>query len=70
MASKGIFLDYDTADRIAICSLREHLQYLENEVNDHVTRGTWMHPEDLQNTVRNLIPSLKTIIKYYGGTPD
>ena len=70
MATKGVFLDYDTADRIAICSLREHLGYLEKEVEDHETTGSWMHTEDYQQTKAVLIPALRAIIKYYGGESD
>jgi len=66
MAS-GIEIDYEVADRITLASLREHLSYLQKEVQDHETKGSYMHPEDYHDSKINLIPSLETLIKYYGG---
>jgi hypothetical protein len=66
MAS-GIEIDYEVADKITLASLQQHLQYLQKEVRDHETVGSYMHPEDYHNSKINLIPALETLIKYYGG---
>lgn len=64
--SKGLTLDFETADRITVLSLRDHLNYLKQEVKDHVENGSWMHPEDFEQSVTKLIPALETILKYFG----
>ena len=63
----GITLDYDTADRITLASLQDHLGYLREEVRSHVENGSYMHPEDYDNSVNKLIPALEVLIPYYGG---
>ena len=63
----GLVIDAETADRITVCSLKDHLSYLEKEVKAHLKKGEYMHPEDLVESQVVLIPALKTVIKYYGG---
>jgi len=64
---QGLQLDYETADRITVCSLKSQLSYLKEEVRLHVEEGQYMHPEDYHESMTKLIPSLETLIKYYGG---
>lgn len=64
--SKGLTIDFETADRITVLSLKDHLNYLKQEVKDHVENGNWMHPEDFEQSVTKLIPALETVLKYYG----
>ena len=63
--SKGLELDYETADRIALLSLKDQRMYLQTEL-DAYEEGAWLHPEDV---VRNheLIKALNVLIQYYGG---
>lgn len=63
----GIQLDYETADRITLLSLKDHLAYLKEEVRAHEEDGQWLHPEDYHKNITQLIPSLETLISYYGG---
>ena len=63
----GLEIDYDTADRITVCALQEHLGYLREEVREHVEDGAYMHPEDYRKSVEELIPALETLIPYFGG---
>lgn len=63
----GVVIDFETADRITVCSLKDHLKYLEKEVKDHLKKGKYLHPDDLVQDQTVLIPALKTIIKFYGG---
>ena len=63
----GIELDHETADRITLLSLKDHLAYLKEEVRLHVEEGQWLHPEDYHKSMTQLIPALETIIDYYGG---
>lgn len=60
-------IDSETADRITLCCLKDHLNYLQEELKDHKENGSYMHPEDVYNSENVLIPALETIIDYYGG---
>lgn len=66
---RGVMLDYDTADRIALCVMQDQLKYLKEEVRLHVEEGQYLHPEDYHDSMTKLIPALETLIKYFGGTP-
>ena len=65
--SRGLEIDYDTADRITVLVLTDHLKYLQKELEDF-KEGNWLHPEDVANNTR-LIPALELLIYYFGGTP-
>ena len=65
--SRGLEIDYDTADRIALTVMQYHLGYLREEVRAHVEDGAWMHPEDYHKSMTELIPALETLISYFGG---
>lgn len=58
-------LDFETADRITLLSLKDQRQYLQKELKDF-KKGEYLHPEDVVNNTR-LIQALDLIIKYYGG---
>jgi len=64
--SKGITIDFDTADRITLLVLKDQLKYLRKELEDYKD-GKFLHPEDV---VRNaeIIAALELLIPYYGGT--
>ena len=64
--SKGITIDFDTADRITLLVLKDQLKYLRVELEDYKD-GKFLHPEDV---VRNaeIIVALELLIPYYGGT--
>ena len=64
---RGLEIDFETADRITVHCLKDQLKYLKEEVRLHVEEGQYMHPEDYQESMTKLIPSLETIIKYFGG---
>jgi hypothetical protein len=64
---KEFSIPQEAADRIAVAVMEEHLSYLEQELKSHREQGTWMHPKDVQDSEQNLIPALKTLIRYFGG---
>lgn len=66
MAS-GLEIDWETADKITLASLKDQLAYLKREIKDHEKRGAWMHPEDYHKSKVALIPALKLIMHHYGG---
>jgi len=65
--SRGITLDFDTADRITLLVLQDQLKYLRKELEDY-KEGKWLHPEDVVNNAK-IIAALELLIPYYGGTP-
>jgi hypothetical protein len=65
--SRGITLDFDTADRITVLVLQDQLKYLRKELEDY-KEGKWLHPEDVVNNAK-IIAALELLIPYYGGTP-
>ena len=64
--SKGLMIDFDTADRITLLDLKDQLNYLRKELEDF-KEGKWLHPEDVTNNIK-IIAALELLIPYYGGT--
>ena len=65
---RGLTIPYEVADGIAVAIMQDHLKYLKEEVRLHLEEGQYLHPEDLDNSLTKLIPSLENIIPYFGGT--
>ena len=63
----GITLDFETADRITLATLKSQLSYLKEEVRLHVEEGQYMHPEDYHDSMTRLIPALELLVPYFGG---
>ena len=61
-----IGIDIETAQRITRLDLTEWRDYLQSEIDNHITNGTWLHPEDLPLN-RNYIHCINTILEAYGG---
>ena len=66
--SKGVTLDYETADRITIDVLKDHANMLKEDLRAHVEEGKYLHEEDVVYYKAYIIPALDTVIKYFGGT--
>jgi hypothetical protein len=58
-------IDFETADRITLISLKDQRGYLKKELKQF-KKGEYLHPEDVVNNTR-LIQALDQVIKYYGG---
>jgi membrane-bound lytic murein transglycosylase MltF len=69
-ATHGMTIDYETADRITLLTLKDQLDMLEKEVLAHTTDGAYMHAEDFQEAIMTLLPALRVLVKYYGGSVD
>lgn len=63
----GLKIDYETADRIALCVMKDQLGYLKEEIRLHVEEGKYLHPEDYHLSTTKYIPALETLIEYWGG---
>lgn len=64
MKKSPLELDYETADRIAVLSLKDHRKYVKKDLADY-KKGQYMHPEDVVHS-QKLIEAMDLIIKYYG----
>ena len=64
--SKGkLEIDFETADRITVITLKEQRKYLKKELADF-KKGKWLHPEDVVNNTR-VVQALDLVIKHFGG---
>jgi hypothetical protein len=62
---KGLEIDFDTADRITVITLKEQRQYLKKELKDF-NKGEYLHPDDVVNNTR-VVQALDVVIKHFGG---
>jgi hypothetical protein len=60
-------IPWEVADGIVVAALKNHIEYLKEEIRLHTEEGQYLHPEDYHNSMVNLIPSMELIIAYYGG---
>jgi len=65
--ARGLKIDFETADRITILTLKEQLGYLKEELRKHQEEGSYLHPEDVADSIKR-IPMMEDIIKYFGGS--
>jgi hypothetical protein len=64
--SKGkLEIDFETADRITVISLKDQRAYLKKELRQF-KKGEYLHPEDVSGNMQ-LIAAMDLIIKHYGG---
>lgn len=66
----GLTIPWDAADSITLTNLKDHLEFLEQELIAHENEKSYMHPEDIENSKNVIIPALKVIIDYYSGPND
>ena len=65
---KGLEIDFETADRITLSSLKDQRKNLKKDLKDH-SKGKYLHPEDVIMHAE-IIAALDLLIAYYGGTND
>ena len=65
MSRGKLEIDFETADRITLITLKEQRGYLKKELK-RFEKGEWLHPEDVVNNTR-LVQAMDLVIKYYGG---
>ena len=65
MSKRKLEIDFETADRITLISLKDQRSYLKKELRQF-KKGEYLHPEDVANNIK-LIAALDLIIKHYGG---
>lgn len=65
MSRGKLEIDFETADRITLITLKEQRKFLKKELADF-KKGAYLHPEDVVNNTR-LVQAMDQVIKYYGG---
>ena len=63
--SKKLEIDFETADRIAVLTMKEQRKYLKKELADF-RQGQYLHPEDVSGN-QIMIHHLDAVIKHFGG---
>ena len=63
--SKKLEIDFETADRITVITLKEQRQYLKKELAAF-KKGEYLHPDDVVNNTR-VVQALDLVIKHFGG---
>lgn len=77
---RGLEIDFEVADRITLCCLKDALKYCLKEqewyeadeegrknLEEKWGHPMWVHKDDYADTMSKYIPSLKTLIVYFGG---
>lgn len=66
MMTRGkLELDFETADRITVITLKEQRKYLKKELAQF-KKGQYLHPDDVVNNTR-VVQALDIVIKHFGG---
>lgn len=65
MSRGKLEIDFETADRITVITLKEQRKYLKKELAQF-KKGEYLHPEDVVNNTR-VVQALDTVIKHFGG---
>jgi hypothetical protein len=63
--TKQLTIDFETAERITVISLKDSRAYLKKEIKNF-KKGEYLHPEDVADNIK-LIEAMDLVIKYYGG---
>jgi hypothetical protein len=64
---KQLTIPYDVAEGITLSTLQDHYDYLIEELKNHKENGAYMHPDDVRKSEEEYIPSLKIVIRFFGG---
>jgi hypothetical protein len=64
--ARGLEIDYETADRITIQTLKDHLKYMKEDLRQHLEEGKWLHQNDVYDYYV-YIPKVEDVINYFSG---
>ena len=62
--SKKLEIDFETADRITVLTLKEQRRYLKKELAAF-KKGQYLHPEDVSGN-QIMVHHLDAVIKHFG----
>lgn len=66
---KGYTIDVETADKITIDVLKDHRDHLQAELDNHLSRGTWMHEDDVKMN-KKLVKKMTFLLTRYFGVEE
>ena len=49
----GLQIDYETANRITAATLKDYLDNIQQELDEHA-KGKWLHPDDVKSSLRRV----------------
>lgn len=64
-SGSDVTLDWETSDRITVCTLKHHLDMIYEKEHRHKVFAEWYHEEDKEYD-RKLKKALKRVLKYFG----
>lgn len=64
----GVELDFETADRILVCALKEHYTYIKKEVDEVDELERLVTEQETKYYVENLrtLKAMQLVLKYFG----
>lgn len=64
----GVQLDFETADRILVCALKEHYEYIKKEVDEVDELERLATNEEAASHIANLrtIKAMQIVLAYFG----
>lgn len=65
VAGNNVVLDWETSDRITVCTLKHHLDMIFEREHKHKMFGEFYHEEDKEYD-RKLKKALRRVLKYFG----
>lgn len=58
---KNLTIDFETANRITVLTLKDYAKYLKKELRQF-KKGEWLHPEDVAGNIKR-IEAIEFILK-------
>jgi len=64
----GVELDFETADRILVCALKEHYEYIKKDIEEVDEITNLVTNEQAVDHVENLrtLAAMKLVLAYFG----
>ena len=61
----GVYLDFETIDRITVAGLKSYLSSLQDSLVDYHKGNRWLHADDIVHSEK-AIEALKLILRDFG----
>jgi len=61
----GVYLDFETIDRITVAGLKSYLDAVQTGLADYRKGDRWLHPDDIIHSEK-AIEALKLILRDFG----
>lgn len=65
VSGNDVTLDWETSDRITVCTLKHHLEMIYEKETNHKVFAEWYHEDDKEYD-RKLKKALKRVLRYFG----